>query len=201
MDSDRQGYIAFSEVCDDLGITPAQLRDILTTFGDVVGAALCEGAGDAPEEEEAGGEPPWKALLEEDWRPGVEDLDVPPGEPSGEPAAGQEGGARDLPANSVALIARIVKLRAEGATDDQIRAAISGGEDPAGAAGRLGSALERLARELEQTEKRRAEDRDRLLTALMRTHQEVRQLRNELAAQTSRKSRKRKSLFSKLFGI
>ncbi|HHY39053.1 MAG TPA: hypothetical protein GX507_09035 [Clostridia bacterium] len=51
--------------------------------------------------------------------------------------------------------------------------------------------LEHLARALNRSEERRARDRDRLMTALMRTQQEIQQLRYELVGQRSRRQRKR----------
>lgn len=51
--------------------------------------------------------------------------------------------------------------------------------------------LDHLARALNRSEERRARDRDRLLTALMRTQQEIQQLRYELIGQRSRRQRKR----------
>jgi len=101
----------------------------------------------------------------------------------------------------VEAIAIILKMRAEGASNEQVREALSSEAGSMSASERVDLTLEKLARELAQTEKRRAEDRDRLLTALMRTHQEVRQLRNELAAQSSRRSRKKESFLSRLFGL
>jgi len=61
--------------------------------------------------------------------------------------------------------------------------------------------IDRLADALARAEEKQSEDRDRLLTALMRTHQEVRQLRFELAAQGSRKDRKRRSFLARLLGL
>lgn len=61
------------------------------------------------------------------------------------------------------------------------------------------SRLERLTQELARSEEKRVEDRDRMLTALMRTQQEIQHLRYELATRASRKDRK-KGFFSRLFG-
>ncbi|MGE5484492.1 MAG: hypothetical protein ACM3X4_05710 [Ignavibacteriales bacterium] len=213
MDSEQRDYVTLSKVCEDLGVTPAHLREILARFGDIIGLTAEEsGAG------RDDGSPPWTELLEEDWRPGVRaESPQPEGDGGCPEGAAMEGagpaseagdslaaggpGAAALPADSVAAIATILKMRAEGATDDEVREAFSPGAQAGRTADRVEMTLQRLARELAQTEKRRAEDRDRLLTALMRTHQEVRQLRNELAAQSSRKARKNKSFLSRLFGV
>lgn len=63
----------------------------------------------------------------------------------------------------------------------------------------LSSHLEHLAKALNRSEERRARDRDRLLTALMRTQQEIQQLRYELVGQRSRRQRK-KGLLVRLLG-
>lgn len=57
--------------------------------------------------------------------------------------------------------------------------------------GDLAAHLEHLAKALNRSEERRARDRDRLMTALMRTQQEIQQLRYELIGQRSRRQRKR----------
>lgn len=59
--------------------------------------------------------------------------------------------------------------------------------------------IEQLAEQLARSEERRSEDRDRLLMALLRTQQEVQQLRYELAAR-GRRQRKRKSWWERLLG-
>ncbi len=64
----------------------------------------------------------------------------------------------------------------------------------AGSGGSLEAAIARLNELLAETERKRMEDRDRLLTALMRTQQEIQQLRHELSARQVRKE-KRRGLF------
>lgn len=59
--------------------------------------------------------------------------------------------------------------------------------------------LHTLSTVIEKAEERREQDRDRLLTALMRTQQEISHLRYELAAKTGRKSRKQ-GLLQRLLG-
>jgi len=82
MDSEQADYIALSRVCDDLGITPSHLRDIIAEFGDIIGAAP-----NTRDCEQGDGSPPWKALLEDDWLPGIEAES-----PQQRPAAGRDPG-------------------------------------------------------------------------------------------------------------
>lgn len=215
MDSEQRHYVALSKVCEDLGVTPAHLREILARFGDVIGlTAEQSGAG------RDDGSPSWTELLEEGWRPGAKsespwqegDGAYPEGGAAEGPTGQGDPGEGDdptapagleavaLPTDSVAGIATILKMRAEGATDAEIREALLLEAQTGSTPDRVEMTLQKLARELARTEKRRAEDRDRLLTALMRTHQEVRQLRNELAAQSTRKARKNRTFLSRLFG-
>lgn len=60
--------------------------------------------------------------------------------------------------------------------------------------------IEQLAEQLTRAEERRAEDRDRFLMAIMRTQQEVQQLRYELVAR-GRRQRKRRSWWERLLGL
>lgn len=59
--------------------------------------------------------------------------------------------------------------------------------------------LEELTTALSQSEKKRIDDRDRLLTALMRTQVEIQQLRHALAATASRRDRKQQSWVARWF--
>jgi DNA-binding transcriptional MerR regulator len=122
------------------------------------------------------------------------------------------GPERHLPPGAVELLGRILRWRQEGRTRQEIvtlarglgaaqeQAAGPAGAGPEEVAQRLVAELARLHDELRRTEERRAEDRDRLLTALMRTHQELQHLRYELAAARSRKERRRRGLWGRLFG-
>jgi len=56
--------------------------------------------------------------------------------------------------------------------------------------------LGRLVSDLQRSESRRVEDRDRFVTALMRTRQEIQHLRYELAAAIPRRQRRRGSFLS-----
>lgn len=66
---------------------------------------------------------------------------------------------------------------------------------------RLTAELESFAKELRRSEERRAEDRDKLLTALMRTHQEIQQLKYEISLARSRRDRKQRGLLRWLLGV
>lgn len=59
--------------------------------------------------------------------------------------------------------------------------------------------IEQLAEQVARSEEKRIDDRDRLLMALVRTQQEVQQLRYELLAR-SRRERKRRGFWARLFG-
>ena len=117
------------------------------------------------------------------------------------------GTERRLPPPALDILARIVRWRGEGLGREEILRRIRAGEaeptaddDVQGqAVDRLVGELGRLHQELQRSEARRAEDRDRLLTTLMRTNQELQQLRYEMAAAKSRKER-RKGFWARLFG-
>jgi len=106
-------------------------------------------------------------------------------------------------------VSDIARLRTEGRTREEIIEHLA--RSAPAAAGDAGTGeesperavlqqLDRLRRELALSERRRMEDRDKLLVALMRTQQEIRQLRYELAAHSSRRQRRRRGLFAWLFG-
>ncbi len=61
--------------------------------------------------------------------------------------------------------------------------------------------LRELSDELKQAEERWGEERERILTALIRVQQELQSLRYELASHTSRRERKRKSFWASLLGL
>ncbi len=117
-----------------------------------------------------------------------------------EPAVSEGGPPRDLSQTAVARLARVVAMRNAGSGYQDIRRALAGeasagkSEPPvtglAGLAG-LAEGLDRLQRELSRSEERRREDRDRLLTAILRLQQEIQHLRYEVVALHSRRDRKR----------
>jgi DNA repair exonuclease SbcCD ATPase subunit len=60
--------------------------------------------------------------------------------------------------------------------------------------------IEELESELSRSEEKRLEDRDKTLTTLARTQQELQRVKGEVAAASSRRERKRKSLWERIFG-
>ncbi|NPV71466.1 MAG: hypothetical protein HPY55_12605 [Firmicutes bacterium] len=187
--------IPLSKVCDDLGVTPSVLRKIIADFPDILG--IPSGAREAGVEPGDGEREPWLDLLEEGTERAqrAEEAATEAGDAPEAHGSAVTGG---LPASLVPVIRRIVALRNDGASDEEVRRLMTDNPE-ASPEERLESKLDRLTRDLELSEKRRAEDRDRLLTALMRTHQEVRQLRTELITHASRRTR-RKSFLGRLFG-
>ena len=124
------------------------------------------------------------------------------------PSPVRDAGDRRLAADALPLLARIVALRNARAAYPDIVAALreaAASRDAAGPAvaappvpDPLVQRLESLQQELRRAEERRAEDRDRLLTALVRTNQEMQQLRFELARRPRRQ--RRKGWLGQLFG-
>jgi len=115
-----------------------------------------------------------------------------------------ERASGQLTPEQLETLRKIIQWRGEGKPKDEIRRNLEKGPDgsltekPTEAL--LLEKLDLLSRELKRSENQRIEDRDRLLTALMRTQQEIQHLRYELSRQASRKDRKRKGLWSRLFG-
>jgi hypothetical protein len=107
-------------------------------------------------------------------------------------ADGQPG----LGAEAMARLRVIAAGHAQGLSGDEVRHRLLDGDQPLGPDALL-DRLEQLQAELAQSERRRVEDRDRLLLALMRTQQEIQHLRFELAG--TRRSR-RKGFWARLFG-
>ena len=110
------------------------------------------------------------------------------------------------PANLERLRA-ISQWRNEGVPAGEIRQRLAGAGAEAAATAELANAeqlllkqLESVRRALERSEERRVEDRDRMLTAMMRTQQEIQHLRYSIVANSSRRDRKKKGLFGRLFG-
>lgn len=103
------------------------------------------------------------------------------------------------------ILKRIIRLRADGRGRPEIKATIRPEEAFLPASRKLPEGQDpdkmigSLMDELQKAEERRAEDRDRLLTALIRTQQEIAHLRQELAATKSRRDRKKGNFISRLF--
>ncbi|MHB9146207.1 MAG: hypothetical protein ACYC5Y_12830 [Symbiobacteriia bacterium] len=96
--------------------------------------------------------------------------------------------------------------RGEGVSASEIRLRLQGAHSEIAAATAtlspeeiLLQQMEGVQKALERSEQRRVEDRDRMLTALMRTQQEIQRLSYSLAANSSRRDRKRTGLFGRLF--
>lgn len=103
-----------------------------------------------------------------------------------------------MPDSDVEMLRRVIRLRDEGHSTGEILAglqtAVTG--DPES----LDAELAKLAASLARAEQTRRSDRDMLLTALMRTQQELQQLRHELATRERRQARKKKqSLWARLW--
>lgn len=131
----------------------------------------------------------------------------------------ESGPERRLPAATLTALSVIVSWRNAGVAHEEILRRLRGGpaaESGGGAGGSAeaaaaaelavaaGPALDRLLGEvtslhdqMRRSEERQAEDRDRLLTALMRTHQEIQHLRFEVAAAPRRE--RRRGLWARLF--
>ena len=107
------------------------------------------------------------------------------------------GGQLALDPEALVRMRSIAAGHAQGLSADEIRQRLAAqGEQPAPAEALL-DRLELLQAELAQSERRRVEDRDRLLLALVRTQQEIQHLRVELSG--TRRSR-RKGFWARLFG-
>ena len=113
----------------------------------------------------------------------------------------EAGDERRLPRQALPLLVKIVQLRNGGTPEAEILRALdetaAGSRAPAlGPAPATPPEEQLLARfaalqeEMQRTEERRAEDRDRLLTAMMRTNRELQQLRFELGRQPRRARRR-----------
>lgn len=111
---------------------------------------------------------------------------------SGDPADGF------MPDSDVELLRRVLKLRDEGYGTEETLARLQAAA--AGEPQSLDAELAKLAASLARAEQIRRSDRDMLLTALMRTQQELQQLRHELATRERRQARKKKqSLWARLW--
>lgn len=103
----------------------------------------------------------------------------------------QVGEGGEVPPEALPTLQKILQLRAEGRRRREILAELTGSAPSADWLAKL----ESIERHLMRAEAMRLEDRDRLLTALMRTQQELAHLREELLLVRSRKDRRRRGLF------
>lgn len=109
------------------------------------------------------------------------------------PVLGEERLPRQLDERQMRLVARALEWTAAGRADEEVAAALAleaEGAEPALAL-ELRERLDSIVSTINRNEHRRAAEHDRVVTALMRTQQELSHLRYELAAATPRKERRR----------
>lgn len=111
------------------------------------------------------------------------------------PLLGGERLPRQFDREQVRRIGRLLAMRAQGVPQEEVAAALAP-EQPPGAravATELRERLDSIAHSLSHNEARRLAEHDRVVTALMRTQQELSHLRYELASATPRRERRRLS--------
>lgn len=109
------------------------------------------------------------------------------------PLLGGERLPRQFDRQQMRRIGRLLAMRAEGAAQEEVAAALAL-EEAHGAspvAAELKERLDSIAHSLSHNEARRLAEHDRVVTALMRTQQELSHLRYELASATPRRERRR----------
>ncbi|MFO8059856.1 MAG: phosphotransferase [Bacillota bacterium] len=115
---------------------------------------------------------------------------------------------RGVASSCVQLLERIYRRTLEGHTEEEIRAELERerGRAETGAAAEVEASdadeeilelLREVLERLEQAEKRRVEDRDKLMMTLLRTQKEMQQVRYELA---KTRGRRRKGLWNRFRG-
>ncbi|MCL6595462.1 MAG: hypothetical protein K6V73_04535 [Firmicutes bacterium] len=109
------------------------------------------------------------------------------------PLLGGERLPRSLDGRQLRLLARALALEGAGRAREEVAAALlaDGEEASSRLAEDLRDRLDGIAAAIQRTEARRLAEHDRLLTALIRTQQELGHLRYELAAATPRRERRR----------
>jgi hypothetical protein len=106
---------------------------------------------------------------------------------------GEERLPRRLDERQLRLLEHALAWTGEGRAEEEVAAALAleaDGGEPALAL-ELRERLEAIASTINHNEHRRAAEHDRVVTALMRTQQELSHLRYELAAATPRRDRRR----------
>ena len=188
------------EACERLQIPPRTFRQLMTDFAGLVEGPRPSGDGNLQEISEASVERLRRIVelrargfsndkIREELFPEA----APPVEAVAEVAVA-ESVAEPAPG---AAVGDETEVAPPPPASRQVEAA--GGRDSLHRHSELLNGLERLSNELERSEEKRVEDRDRLLTALMRTQQEIQHLRFELVSQASRRARKKKGFFARLF--
>lgn len=108
------------------------------------------------------------------------------------------GDAAHLNSETLRRLKLIERMRAKGLEAEAIGQALKEMADGPAAEEEtkveMATSIATLKQELHAAEERRVADRDQLLTALMRTQQEVTHLRYELVAHASRRDRRRRGL-------
>ncbi len=110
-------------------------------------------------------------------------------------------GSEGIALPTVEKLAQLLELRSRGGSRDRVKVAAEGSvalEAPSEES-LLQAELRAIAVSLTEAEERRASDRDRLLMALIRTQQEITQLRYDLCEHVSRRGR-RAGLLRRLMG-
>jgi len=100
---------------------------------------------------------------------------------------------RSLDARQVRLLQRAQAMVLGGRASDEVAAALALDEvdEELPGVGELEAKLDEIASTIHHSEAQRMADHDRVLTALMRTQQELNRLRYEVAAAAPRKERRR----------
>ncbi|HHV78217.1 MAG TPA: hypothetical protein GXX40_01145 [Firmicutes bacterium] len=112
------------------------------------------------------------------------------------------GPGLDLAPDEVERLRTVMELRKQGVSDSEIIRRLEHPDESSKSSYSdiLVLKLEEIKRHLKESDEKRTEERDRLLTALVRTNQELQQLRYQLMKPLSRKARRKKSFFARLFG-
>lgn len=113
------------------------------------------------------------------------------------------GPGLELSQEEIERLRKVLEWRKQGLSDAEIVKRL---EEPEKAptpslSDEVVARLEEIKRQLKESDQKRVEERDRLLTALMRTNQEIQQLRYQLLKPMSRKARRRRSFLARLLGL
>jgi len=118
-----------------------------------------------------------------------------------------EASPRFLSQDSLQRARSILGYLAQGRTRQQVEERLAFDElrqgsetPPPGVYEMLLQKIEGLQAELAKSEEKRLEDRDKTLTTLARTQQDLQRVKGEVAAASSRRERRHKSLWQRLFG-
>ncbi len=187
------------DACEQLGIAPKAFRQLMTEFGDLIDPPRPSTDGLGQEISQGSLGVLKKALERRNLGQSIQEIRAALKAQS-DPGAVRDAGLVAAPASEVAAgmeqVAATATLPAQGAAAAPLLALASEPETY----DELVKRVETLAGELAKSEERRAEDRDRLLTALMRNQQEIQHLRFELVTHHSRKERKKRGFWARLFG-